>query len=60
MEEVVAHAVDHDVGDLGPAWSVEVRDGIAVVLAAERGKLIADDVHWRHLRCTRNDRLSHV
>jgi hypothetical protein len=47
MEKVVSHAVDDDGRDLGAAWSVEVRDGMAAVLAAERGKLIADDLYWR-------------
>ena len=60
MEEVIAHAVDDDCGDLGTTWSVEVRHGMAAVLAAERGKLIADDVYWRHVRRTRINRWSHV
>ena len=58
MEEVVAHAVDDDCGDLGAAWPVEVRHGMAAVLAAERGKLIADDVYWRHVRHSGSNGLS--
>jgi hypothetical protein len=59
MNEIVAHAVDDEGGDLSTAGSVEVGHGMALVLAAERGKLIADGVHGRHERCTRSNRVSH-
>ena len=60
MEEVVAHPVDDDGRDLGAAWPVEVGHGMAAVLAAERGKLIADHVHCRHVRRRRSNRVSHL
>ena len=58
MEEVVSHAVGDDGRDLGAAWSVEVRHGMAAVLPVERGKLIADDVYWRDVRHSGSNRLS--
>ena len=58
MEEVVSHPVGDDGRDLGAAWSVEVRHGMAAVLPAERGKLIADDVYWRDVRHSGSNRLS--
>jgi hypothetical protein len=48
MNEIVAHAIDDQGRDLGTAWAVEVRHGMTTMLAAERGKLIADGVHGRH------------
>jgi hypothetical protein len=59
MEEVIAHAVDDDRRDLGAPGAVEVRHGMAGVLAAERGKLISDDVHRRDGRRSRSSGLSH-
>jgi hypothetical protein len=58
MEKVILHAVDDDGRDLGAAWSVEVGHGMAAVLPAERGKLVADDVYWRHVRHSGSDGMS--
>jgi hypothetical protein len=47
VQQIVAHAVGDDRRDLRSPGSVEVRHGMSMVLAAERRKLIADDVDRR-------------
>jgi hypothetical protein len=42
MEEVVPHGVRDDGRNLRSAWTIEIRDGDASMLALERGKVRAD------------------
>src|SRR5205823_10056266 len=59
VEQVVGHGVDDGQRNLGPARTVEVRDGLTVVNPLESGELAAncvdggDGFGCRALRCCR-------